>query len=60
VIVLHSGFGSQRRMIDDFRESFTWLKEQTPPDAKVLSWWDYGVTLCASRVEFSMTEYFLL
>jgi hypothetical protein len=26
----------------------------------VLSWWDYGVTLCASRVEFSMTEYFLL
>lgn len=29
-------------IIDDFREAYDWLRENTPRDAKVLSWWDYG------------------
>ncbi|EQC40050.1 hypothetical protein SDRG_02705 [Saprolegnia diclina VS20] len=27
---------------DDFREAFAWLRHNTPEDARVLSWWDYG------------------
>lgn len=27
---------------DDFRESYTWLKENTEEDCVVASWWDYG------------------
>ena len=29
-------------MIDDFREAYYWLHENTKRDAKVMSWWDYG------------------
>ncbi|WFD42385.1 dolichyl-diphosphooligosaccharide--protein glycotransferase [Malassezia psittaci] len=29
-------------IIDDFREAYYWLHENTAQDAKVMSWWDYG------------------
>lgn len=32
----------QVQIIDDFREAYYWLRENTPQDAKVMSWWDYG------------------
>lgn len=31
-----------RVIIDDFREAYYWLKQNTDKDAKILSWWDYG------------------
>uniref|UniRef100_A0A7S1XDK1 dolichyl-diphosphooligosaccharide--protein glycotransferase n=1 Tax=Compsopogon caeruleus TaxID=31354 RepID=A0A7S1XDK1_9RHOD len=34
-----------RGYIDDFREAYYWLHENTPDDAKILSWWDYGYQL---------------
>jgi dolichyl-diphosphooligosaccharide--protein glycosyltransferase len=33
--------GSQN-IIDDFREAYYWLRQNTPQDAVVMSWWDYG------------------
>ncbi|TBU45418.1 oligosaccharyl transferase STT3 subunit [Dichomitus squalens] len=33
--------GSQH-IIDDFREAYYWLRQNTPQDAVVMSWWDYG------------------
>lgn len=33
--------GSQH-IIDDYREAYQWLRQNTPQDAKVMSWWDYG------------------
>lgn len=30
------------RIIDDFRESYEWLRQNTPKDSKILAWWDYG------------------
>lgn len=35
------------RYIDDFREAFLWLRLNTPEDAKVISWWDYGYQIAA-------------
>jgi len=29
-------------LVDDFREAYWWLRDSTPEDARVLSWWDYG------------------
>jgi dolichyl-diphosphooligosaccharide--protein glycosyltransferase len=33
--------GSQH-IIDDFREAYYWLRQNTPETAVVMSWWDYG------------------
>jgi len=33
--------GSQH-IIDDYREAYYWLRKNTPEDAKIMSWWDYG------------------
>jgi len=36
--------GSQR-IIDDFREAYYWLRQNSPEDSKIMSWWDYGYQL---------------
>jgi len=33
--------GSQH-IIDDFREAYYWLRQNTPENSVVMSWWDYG------------------
>ncbi|XP_002155260.2 dolichyl-diphosphooligosaccharide--protein glycosyltransferase subunit STT3A isoform X1 [Hydra vulgaris] len=40
-----------RVIFDDFREAYYWLKQNTPEDSKVMSWWDYGyqITAMANR-----------
>merc|ERR1719329_75443 len=29
-------------MIDDYREGYWWLRDNTPEDSRVMAWWDYG------------------
>eukprot|EP00750_Incisomonas_marina_P000789 INCI1059.2.p1 GENE.INCI1059.2~~INCI1059.2.p1 ORF type:complete len:986 (-),score=184.27 INCI1059.2:87-2996(-) len=29
-------------IVDDYREGYFWLRDNTPEDARVLAWWDYG------------------
>eukprot|EP00187_Rhodella_violacea_P001312 CAMPEP_0174892910 /NCGR_PEP_ID=MMETSP0167-20121228/7791_1 /TAXON_ID=38298 /ORGANISM="Rhodella maculata, Strain CCMP736" /LENGTH=889 /DNA_ID=CAMNT_0016131537 /DNA_START=252 /DNA_END=2921 /DNA_ORIENTATION=+ len=29
-------------LVDDYREGYWWLRDHTPEDSRVLSWWDYG------------------
>eukprot|EP00824_Muranothrix_gubernata_P023472 TRINITY_DN6298_c0_g2_i1.p1 TRINITY_DN6298_c0_g2~~TRINITY_DN6298_c0_g2_i1.p1 ORF type:complete len:698 (+),score=146.06 TRINITY_DN6298_c0_g2_i1:92-2185(+) len=40
-----------RIIFDDFREAYYWLRQNTPEDAKIMSWWDYGyqITAMANR-----------
>ncbi len=37
--------------VDDYREAYWWLRSNTPEDARVLAWWDYGyqITAIANR-----------
>ena len=30
------------RVIDDFREAYAWMRFNTPEDARIACWWDYG------------------
>jgi dolichyl-diphosphooligosaccharide--protein glycosyltransferase len=32
----------QEVMIDDYREAYFWLRDNTDEDARVMAWWDYG------------------
>ncbi|EPZ32901.1 STT3 subunit of Oligosaccharyl transferase [Rozella allomycis CSF55] len=42
-VILASRDQSGRQVIiDDFRDSYYWLRKNTPPDSRILSWWDYG------------------
>lgn len=29
-------------MIDDYRDAYFWLRDNTPEDARIMAWWDYG------------------
>ena len=41
-VVMSSKYKGQRYMIDDYREAYYWLRMNTPQDAVIMSWWDYG------------------
>jgi dolichyl-diphosphooligosaccharide--protein glycosyltransferase len=38
-------------LIDDYRQAYLWLKDNTPEDARIMAWWDYGyqITGIANR-----------
>uniref|UniRef100_A0A1A9W8N8 Dolichyl-diphosphooligosaccharide--protein glycosyltransferase subunit STT3A n=1 Tax=Glossina brevipalpis TaxID=37001 RepID=A0A1A9W8N8_9MUSC len=36
-----------RIIFDDFREAYYWLQMNTPEDARIMSWWDYGYQINA-------------
>ena len=38
-------------MVDDYREAYWWLRDNTPEDSRVMAWWDYGyqITGIANR-----------
>ncbi|KAJ3157567.1 oligosaccharyl transferase stt3 subunit [Geranomyces michiganensis] len=41
VLASRKADGSQH-IIDDFREAYYWLRQNTDEKAKIMSWWDYG------------------
>lgn len=34
-------------LIDDYRQAYMWLGENTPEDARIMAWWDYGYQITA-------------
>jgi len=42
VVLASSNPDGSHHIIDDFREAYYWLRQNTPQDAVVMSWWDYG------------------
>ncbi|OLY80784.1 Dolichyl-diphosphooligosaccharide-protein glycosyltransferase subunit stt3 [Smittium mucronatum] len=45
VVLASSDQHGNRNIIDDFREGYTWLNQNTDESAKIMSWWDYGYQL---------------
>ncbi|GKY92312.1 hypothetical protein MPSEU_000202300 [Mayamaea pseudoterrestris] len=33
--------------VDDYREAYWWLRDNTPDDARIMAWWDYGYQIAA-------------
>ncbi|CCE72757.1 Piso0_000351 [Millerozyma farinosa CBS 7064] len=42
VVLASRGPDGSSSIIDDYREAYYWLRMNTPEDAKVMAWWDYG------------------
>ena len=42
VVLASSNPDGSQHIIDDFREAYYWLCQNTPEDAVIMSWWDYG------------------
>ncbi|KAI5633039.1 oligosaccharyl transferase STT3 subunit domain-containing protein [Phthorimaea operculella] len=42
IVLASYGNDGSRRILDDFREAYGWLAQNTAEDARVMSWWDYG------------------
>eukprot|EP01059_Diplonema_ambulator_P033232 TRINITY_DN6861_c0_g2_i1.p1 TRINITY_DN6861_c0_g2~~TRINITY_DN6861_c0_g2_i1.p1 ORF type:complete len:708 (+),score=135.71 TRINITY_DN6861_c0_g2_i1:87-2210(+) len=42
IIIRTTAPNGQQAFYDDYREAYYWLRQNTPPDAKIMSWWDYG------------------
>lgn len=38
-------------LVDDYREAYWWIRDNTPEDARIMAWWDYGyqITAIANR-----------
>eukprot|EP00760_Papus_ankaliazontas_P000788 PhM_4_TR10228/c2_g1_i1/m.37143/K07151/STT3; dolichyl-diphosphooligosaccharide--protein glycosyltransferase len=32
----------EHAIIDDYRQAYFWLRDNTPEDSRVMAWWDYG------------------
>ncbi|HVP23726.1 MAG TPA: STT3 domain-containing protein [Conexivisphaerales archaeon] len=41
--------------VPDWQQALTWINTNTPPDAKIISWWDYGywITVMGNRTTFT-------
>ncbi|XP_018322981.1 dolichyl-diphosphooligosaccharide--protein glycosyltransferase subunit STT3B [Agrilus planipennis] len=42
VVLASYGNDGTRQILDDFREAYYWLWQNTQDDARIMSWWDYG------------------
>ncbi|XP_076455987.1 dolichyl-diphosphooligosaccharide--protein glycosyltransferase subunit STT3B-like [Babylonia areolata] len=42
IVLASYGQGGTRTILDDFREAYYWLRQNTHEKARVMSWWDYG------------------
>ncbi|KAG6526407.1 dolichyl-diphosphooligosaccharide--protein glycosyltransferase subunit STT3B-like [Zingiber officinale] len=47
IVLAARGAHGGRVIFDDYREAYYWLRQNTPADAKVMSWWDYGYQITA-------------
>lgn len=43
-IVIEAGRSrnGERNVLDDYREAYYWLRQNTHEDSRIMSWWDYG------------------
>ncbi|CAK9435464.1 uncharacterized protein LODBEIA_P01910 [Lodderomyces beijingensis] len=42
IVLASKNLDGSQHIIDDYREAYYWLRMNTPEDAKVMAWWDYG------------------
>jgi dolichyl-diphosphooligosaccharide--protein glycosyltransferase len=49
IMFQHKFPNGQTEIIDDYRQSYQWLRVNTPSSSRILSWWDYGYQITGMR-----------
>merc|ERR1712130_44172 len=47
IVLASRNWDGSQTIFDDFREAYYWLRQNTPPETRIMSWWDYGYQLAA-------------
>ena len=42
IILMGRNSDNELVKVDDYRQAYWWLRDNTPEDARVMAWWDYG------------------
>jgi dolichyl-diphosphooligosaccharide---protein glycosyltransferase len=37
-------------VVDDYRDAYFWLRDNTPEDARIMAWWDYGYQITGKSI----------
>lgn len=40
-------------VIDDYRDAYFWLRDNTPEDARIMAWWDYGYQITGKALPYA-------
>ena len=46
----------QKKIVDDFRQAYSFLRQNTPPDSRILSWWDYGYQIAGFSDRITLND----
>jgi len=56
-IVFEASAGNGKPIIvDDYLKSYEWLKKNTPKDARIMAWWDYGYQITGVSGRTSLAD----
>jgi len=55
VLASHDHDGT-RHILDDFREAYYWLAQNTADEARVMSWWDYGYQIAGMANKTTLVD----
>ena len=42
IVYKANGHMGEEVLVDDYREAYWWCRDNTPEDARIMAWWDYG------------------
>lgn len=54
-LLFKANVGGEVIIVDDYRQAYWWLRDNTPADSRVMAWWDYGyqITGIANRTSIA-------
>eukprot|EP01007_Sphenomonas_quadrangularis_P002788 NODE_470_length_1449_cov_141.001429_g351_i0.p1 GENE.NODE_470_length_1449_cov_141.001429_g351_i0~~NODE_470_length_1449_cov_141.001429_g351_i0.p1 ORF type:complete len:414 (-),score=171.58 NODE_470_length_1449_cov_141.001429_g351_i0:206-1399(-) len=56
IVLMSRGHNGQKIIFDDFREAYRWLDHNTAPEARIMSWWDYGYQMTAMGRKVTLVD----
>ncbi|XP_065053854.1 dolichyl-diphosphooligosaccharide--protein glycosyltransferase subunit STT3B-like [Rhopilema esculentum] len=56
IVLASTNYDGSRNILDDFREAYFWLRQNTDESSRVMSWWDYGYQIAGMANRTTMVD----